>query len=261
VISPFHHISAYVSHWLHVVNEHSIHSPFFYDFYAKVIKGKSDPTEFADVEKLRDNMLHNRTEVYTNDFGAGSKTLKKEKHTLEDIAATCLNSEEYALLFNRLLHYIEAKRVVELGTSLGITTLYVAKKRDCHVSTFEGSHSMINVALTNFEYLDVTNIELIEGNIDTTLPVFLENPAKLHFVLMDANHQYEPTIRYFNLLTRRMADKGIIVIDDIHWSPGMQKAWDELRHHELVYGSVDLFRCGLLFFDPTLNKQHYVWSL
>jgi len=256
-----HHIGAYVSHWLNEVNEHSIHSPFFYDFYNKVIKGKSDLTEFTDVEKLRDNMLHNSTEVYINDLGAGSKLLKKEKRTLEDIAATSLNSEEFTLLFNRILHYIKAKRVVELGTSLGITSLYLAKKNDCHVYTFEGSQSLINVALTNFEYLDVKNIDLIEGNIDNTLSNFLQDPKKLHFVLMDANHQYEPTIRYFNLLTKRIADKGIIVVDDIHWSPDMQRAWKELRQHELVYGSVDLFRCGLLFFDPTMNRQHYVWSL
>ncbi|HZX72857.1 MAG TPA: class I SAM-dependent methyltransferase [Cyclobacteriaceae bacterium] len=256
-----HHISAYVSHWLNVVNEHSIHSPFFYDFYTKVVKGKSDLSRFSDVEKLRDSLLHNSTEVIVNDLGAGSKILKKDKQTLEDIAATCLNSEEFTLLFNRILHYIEAKRVVELGTSLGITTLYLAKKKDCHVTTFEGSHSLINVALTNFEYLDVKNIDLIEGNIDHTLSDFLQNPAKIHFVLMDANHQYEPTLRYFNLLTRRMADKGIIVVDDIHWSADMQRAWKELCQHELVYGSVDLFRCGLLFFDPTMTKQHYVWSL
>ena len=216
---------------------------------------------FSEVEKLRDSLLHNQTEVDINDLGAGSRVLKKETQTLEDIAATCLNSEEFTLLFNRILHYIEAKNVVELGTSLGITTLYLAKKRDCHVSTFEGSPSLINVALTNFEYLDMTNIDLIEGNIDKTLPEFLQRPAKLHFVLMDANHTYEATMRYFKLLTRRMADQGVIVVDDIHWSPDMQKAWEEIRNHELVYGSVDLFRCGLLFFDPTLNKQHYVWSL
>ena len=260
-MQPFHHIHAYVSHWLNEVNQHSIHSPFFYDFYNKVIKGKSDLTKFIDVEKLRDSLLHNSTEVIVNDLGAGSKILKKETQTLEDIAATCLNSEEFTLLFNRIIHYIDAKRLVELGTSLGITTLYLAKKKDCHVTTFEGNHSLINVALTNFEYLDVRNIDLVEGNIDNTLSDFLQNPTKLDFVLMDANHQYEPTIRYFNLLTRRIADKGIIVVDDIHWSPDMQRAWQVLRNHELVYGSVDLFRCGLLFFDPTMNKQHYVWSL
>jgi hypothetical protein len=29
----------------------------------------------------------------------------------------------------------------------------------------------------------------------------------------------------------------------------------------LVYGSIDLYRCGILFFDPALNKQHFILSL
>jgi len=150
---------------------------------------------------------------------------------------------------------------VELGTSLGITTLYLAARKKAKVFTFEGSDSIANVALTNFEYFNTQNIELIEGNIDSTLPDFLQDPAKINFALIDANHRYEPTVRYFNQLSKRMADKGIIVIDDIHDTPEMERAWNELKRNDLVYASVDLFRCGMLFFDPALNKQHFVWSL
>ncbi|MCW5912649.1 MAG: SAM-dependent methyltransferase, partial [Cyclobacteriaceae bacterium] len=72
---------------------------------------------------------------------------------------------------------------------------------------------------------------------------------------------HTPTTRYFELLAKRIQTKGIIALDDIYHSPEMAKAWHELRRHPLVYGSVDLFRCGLLFFDPVLNRQHYVWSI
>lgn len=78
---------------------------------------------------------------------------------------------------------------------------------------------------------------------------------------MDANHRYEPTMSYFDLLMKRLNEKSIVVVDDIHWSEEMEKAWTELKNNQLVYGSVDLFRCGLLFFDPDLNRQHFVWSL
>lgn len=149
---------------------------------------------------------------------------------------------------------------MELGTSMGIMSLYLAAKKDAHLTTFEGSPSMVNIALTNFEYFEKENIELIEGNIGDSLSEFLQTPTKLDLVLIDANHRYEPTLRYFDLLTKRMANKGVIVLDDINHSPEMGKAWNKLKEHELVYGSVDLFRCGILFFDHTLNKQHFVWS-
>jgi predicted O-methyltransferase YrrM len=120
---------------------------------------------------------------------------------------------------------------------------------------------MVNMALTNFEYFKKKNIRLVAGNIDKTLPDFLETPNKIDFVWMDANHRYEPTIRYFEDLSLRMAQRGIIAIDDIYHSPEMARAWNELRHHDLVYGSLDLFRCGLLFLDPALNKQHFICAL
>jgi predicted O-methyltransferase YrrM len=116
---------------------------------------------------------------------------------------------------------------------------------------------MINIALTNFEANEASNIVLVEGNIDETLPEFVEANRKLDFVLLDANHRYEPTIKYFNLLVERMTSDAIVVVDDIYQSKEMAKAWEEIRSHKLVYGSMDLFRFGLLFFDSSLNKQHY----
>src|SRR6185436_18720795 len=126
---------------------------------------------------------------------------------------------------------------------------------------FEGSHAIANVAITNFEWAGKKNIQLVEGNIDQTLQKFLEQTNKIDFVLMDANHRYGSTMRYYHLLTKRLWEKSVVVIDDIHRSEEMEKAWKEIRSDVLVYGSIDLYRCGVLFFDPVLNKQHYVWSL
>jgi predicted O-methyltransferase YrrM len=120
---------------------------------------------------------------------------------------------------------------------------------------------MVNIALTHFEAFEITNIKLVEGNIDQTLPDFLQLSEKIDFVFMDANHRFEPTLRYFNLLMKRMTPRGIIVMDDIYYSPEMTQAWNALRTHKVVYGSVDLFRMGILFFDPALNHQHYTWSV
>ena len=257
----FHQLKAYTKHWLTVVDQHSIHSPFFFDFYKKVIQDKRNNDTFEAIEKVRANLLVNPTELIIEDFGAGSQKLSGTKRKLADIAGTSLSPSNYARLYHNIINYQEAKNVVELGTSLGITSLYLAAEETCNVTTFEGSHALADVALTNFEYFDKKNIELIEGNIHLTLPEFVQNPAKINFVLMDAHHQYKPTIHYFDLMMRRLDEKSIVVLDDIHWSEEMEHAWNELRNSPLVYGSVDLFRCGILFFDPDLNRQHFVWSL
>jgi predicted O-methyltransferase YrrM len=254
-------IKSYLKHWLHAVDEHSIHSPFFFDFYNKVIKSKDELRGFEQIEKTRTSLLQNQTEIIVNDLGAQSKHFKSNKRTIAQVAATSLGPEQIATLIFRTISYLDAKQIIELGTSMGITSLYMAMKSNAFIHTFEGNPSLINIALTNFEYFEAKNITLIEGNIDTSLQKFLQTPIQIDFVIMDANHQYGPTIHYFNLLTKRMAAKGVILLDDIYNSEEMARAWKELKNHPLIYASVDLFRFGLLFFDPALNKQHYVWSL
>jgi predicted O-methyltransferase YrrM len=246
---------------LNTVDEHSIHSPFFFDFYQRVILDRTPAPGTDKIEEIRNRLLKNEMEVDYQDLGSSSKHFTSQKRKLSDIAATSLMPTKWAQLLYRIALFSEATKIVELGTSMGLTSLYLSRIQKAKVFTFEGNPAMINVALTHFEFFGVKNIQLIEGNIDTTLSDHLQNPSKIHFAFVDANHRYQPTLTYFDLLAKRMADKGIMVIDDIHGSPEMEKAWSELRQHELVYGSVDLFRMGILFFDLSLNKPHYIWTL
>jgi predicted O-methyltransferase YrrM len=260
-VANFFQLKSYLHHWLHTVSEHSIHSPFFYEFYTQAIRGKSTSEEFTEIEKTRIKLLQTHTEIEVKDLGAPSKHFKSNKRTIAQVASTSLSPAGITQFLHRAITHLDAKNIVELGTSLGVTTLYLSKNKNTIVHTFEGNPSIADIALTNFEYFNASNIHLIQGNIDETLPLFLENPSPIDFVLMDANHQHKPTIHYFNMLTKRIAPRGAIIIDDIYNSDGMGQAWGELKKHPLVYGSIDLFRCGILFFDPALNKQHYVCSL
>jgi predicted O-methyltransferase YrrM len=258
-VSNFFRVKSLLNHWLDTADEHSIHSPFFFDFYNRIIRAEKDYS-FQEIEKMRGRLLSNQTSVEVKDLGAKSTHFKYDQRTIARVAATSLNDEEHCALFYRIAKSVEAKKILELGTSMGIASLYLSKVEDSRVVTFEGNPAMVSIAETNFEYFNQKNIELIEGNIDQTLPDHLQDPTKIDFALIDANHKYEPTISYFNQLARRMSDHGIIVLDDISHSEGMARAWNEIRKHDLVYGSVDLFRCGILFFDLNLNKQHFTWS-
>lgn len=243
------------------MDEHSIHSPYFFDFYEKVILNKNQTSGFDEIEQVRNKLLQSTLEIEVKDLGAQSNHFKSEKRVLSKVAETSISPRLLCELLFRLVNYMDATSIIELGTSAGITSLYLAKQPHSKVITFEGNKELINIAQAHFEYFETKNIKLIEGNLDNTLADYLQNPAKIDFALMDANHRYEPTMRYFNLLSKRIAHKGIIVLDDIYHSEEMAKAWKELSKHELVYGSADLFRCGILFFDPALNRQHFVWKM
>ena len=230
---------------------------FTFDLYTKQIKPPSRGREFSHIESLREKLLNDRRIIAVRDLGSG-KDRKPRRRQIASIARTSLSSQRYSVIFSRLAQYFGSTCIIELGTSFGINTLYLAEKADASVTTFEGSPAIADIAALTFEFASKQNIELIIGNINRTLPVFLHRIRRVDLAFMDANHQYEPTIQYFEWLLKKVHEKSVIIIDDIHHSREMERAWKAIKSNRLVYGSVDLFRCGMVFFDPSLNKQHVI---
>lgn len=249
-------IKSYISYWLDAVDEHSLHSPFLFDFYTTLLKPPVKPGAFQHIEKLRQQLLHDKRTISVADHGSGkqAKALRK----ISAIAGTSLSAPRFSSFYFRLAQYFEATSIVELGTSFGINSLYLAEKKDATVTTFEGSAAIAGIAELTFEFADKKNVTLITGEIDITLPSFLQRVKKVDLAFMDANHRYKPTIKYFEWLLKKLHEGSVLILDDIHYSREMENAWAEIRNHNLVYGSVDLFRCGIVFFDPSLNKQHVI---
>lgn len=249
-------VKSFFSWWLEAVDEHSLHSPFFFDLYTRQIKPGIAPDQYSHIESLRQKLLTDRRYITVRDLG--SKGSKKATRMISAIARTSMSPARYSIIYARLANYMNAGCILELGTSFGINTLYLAEKSDATVTTFEGAPAIAEIAALTFEFAGKKNVDLIMGNIDKTLPAFLHRIRRIDLALIDANHRYEPTIRYFEHLLRKVHERSVIVVDDIHYSAEMQKAWKDMQAHRLVYGSADLFRCGILFFDPSLNKQHVI---
>lgn len=249
-------IKSFSSWWLEAVDEHSLHSPFFFDLYTTQIKPRPQPGAYDHIEALRDKLLQDKRYIAVRDLGSG--TSRRSTRMISDIARKSISPPRYSAIYARLVAYMGATSIVELGTSFGINTLYLAEKTDATVTTFEGAPAIADIAGLTFEFAGKKNVNLIIGNIDKTLPSFLHRMRRLDLAFMDANHRYEPTIRYFEDLLKKVHERSVIIVDDIHYSSGMEKAWKEMRGHRLVYGSADLFRSGILFFDPSLNNQHVI---
>ena len=154
------------------------------------------------------------------------------------------------------LHEKRPLEIIELGTSLGVTTSYLAAANSKnHVLTFEGSAQVLKIAKGVWRALCLENIEWKQGNIDDTL--YLCAREKLDIAYVDANHTYEATKRYVEFLLTRMNEKGVVVIDDIHYSQQMERAWNELKMDHRVSTSMDLYHFGLLFVDSHYLRRNY----
>jgi predicted O-methyltransferase YrrM len=158
-----------------------------------------------------------------------------------------------------MIDFYAPTQIIELGTSLGITTAYLASANSAaRVTTFEGSTAVAQIAGQNHQLLGLTNIDLIEGNFDTQLPKWLEQHKSIDFAFIDGNHAFKPTVAYFEALLEVVHENSILVFDDIHWSAEMEQAWAHISAHPRVTLSIDLFFIGVVFFRKEFAQKQQV---
>ena len=250
---------AYLRFWLRSGNAHGLHSPFVFGLYTSVVRHTGSFGAYAPVEARRQQLLNSPDRINVTDFGAGSHTGAGQQRRVADIARTAAKPPHLAQLLFRLVNYCRPATILELGTSLGLTTAYLAAADSRHhVITFEGCPNVAAVARETFATLHLSNIDIVEGNIDHTLaPTLSALTTPLDFAFFDGNHRYEPTLRYFELCLAHRTNDSVFVFDDIHWSAEMEQAWEIIKSHPDVMVTVDLFYIGLVFFRKGQPKQHF----
>ena len=257
--AKFFQLKSFLTYWLDAVDEHSLHSPFLFDFYTNVLKKEFSDPDLDALKRIKRKFERDHRTIHVTDFGSGSLKMKTSSRKISDIARISTTPEKYSRLYSRILRHYNCTNILELGTSLGINTIYLAKAHaEAQVWTIEGSHEIALIAKHLFEEINVKNIQLIEGNIDHVLPAFLDSVEKIDFAFIDANHRFEPTVTYVDLILKKIHANSILVLDDIHYSREMEHAWRTLQGREKVCTTIDLYRCGLIFFNPALTKQNAV---
>ena len=238
---------------------HGIHSPFVFDFITKVLNDKKRYPAYDVVERLRQRLLNDTTVLAVNDFGAGSSIDKTSQRSISSIAKNAAKPRKYGQLLYRMVRYYQPKSVLELGTSLGITTAYISLAQPgAAVTTMEGATALGAVALKNFNDLRLDRVKIVEGNFDTILAPFIRQQPMIDFAFIDGNHRMQPTINYFEMILPKADQYSIVVFDDIHWSAEMEQAWLHIKNHASVKCSIDLFFVGIIFFrDDFKEQQHF----
>ncbi|GGH83048.1 putative O-methyltransferase YrrM [Filimonas zeae] len=252
----------YIQYWLRSSNSkgHGVHSPFVFSFITDVLNDKGSYYCYQPIESLRAALQQDNTELEIADFGAGSRVNSSKRRKVSSIASSALKPAKYSQLMFRMVNYYQPAIVLELGTSLGITSSYLASGNPAaKVITMEGAPAIATVARNNFASLRLANISLVEGNFDETLPGTLAKlPAPVDFAFVDGNHRYQPTMDYFNQLLAVSHDHTIIILDDIHWSSEMEQVWEEVKQHPAVTMTIDLFFIGIVLMRKEFKiKQHF----
>jgi predicted O-methyltransferase YrrM len=248
----------YLSHRFLAKSRHGTHSPFVYRLVDTIIYDRSPKKVYADVENIRKELLADNNTITILDLGAGSHVNNNRQKKISDIAAHALKPPKLAQLLYRLVADLQPKNIIELGTCLGVTSIYLQKAApQAKVYTLEGSPETAAVAQATFNKAGLNNIDLVIGNFDDTLPGIINSLDKLDFMFVDGNHQKDATLKYFNWALPKVHEDTMLIFDDIYWSEGMKEAWAEIKAHPQVKVTIDLFWIGLVFFKSGQAKEDF----
>lgn len=250
----------YVKYYLSAANSkgHGIHSPFVFDFIKFIKNDKKVYHEYAPIESLRRQLLCNPALIEVKDFGAGSGFSNAKQRSIQQIAKSSLKPKKFGQLLFRMVKAYKPTTILELGTSFGITTSYLASAAsDAQVVTIEGASSIAAVAGQNFSSLGLNNIRQVVGNFDDVLLGELQRLPKIDFVFIDGNHRKLPTLQYFHEILKKSHSDTVFVFDDIHWSDEMEQAWQLVKGHSAVTLSMDLFFIGIVFSKNIFSDKHH----
>ncbi len=253
-------ILKYLNYKLTASTDHDLHSPFLFEFYNELIINPYPFSDFKKLKAIRKQLRSNYSSILVNDFGAGSRKLKTANRNISAIARYGIAQQKQAEFLYRLVNKFKPNTIIELGTSLGLTSLYLSMaSAESTIYTLEGCTALHEFSNKLFATQKVKNIKSIIGNFNDTFAALLSSIDFPGLIYVDGNHAYEPTMHYFKMALANKNSSTIIVFDDIYWSKEMEKAWKEICAHAGVTLSIDMFYFGIIFFrTEQKNKEHFV---
>ena len=249
-------IKSYIKFLLSGTSKYSVHSPFLHHFIQEVLDHKGVFYCFPAIELVRKKVSQDKRTIKKLDLGAGSSYAFKNEIPIYQILKQEQSSPKKAKLLFKMVNYFSPEKVLEMGTSLGFTTAYLANARKRNkVLSVEADKQKCEMASITIKSLGIKNVKIINSSFSD----LIEKAKHWHFnfIYFDGNHTEKATLSYFNWAIENVCEKDVFVFNDIYWSKAMHNAWRKIVNHEKPTLTLDLFSLGIVFFNPNLSKQHF----
>ena len=236
-----------------------IHSPFYFELCSYILDLSKEYTGDYKIETHRNGLLKDKKNISFKDLGSGSRGKKMPgmtTRTISSIARNATSPKRKCRLLRNLVLYFKPKQILELGSNLGIMTAYLhhASPKTPIISV-EGAKPIFEYALETIRQLAINDsVQLFNLDFQT---FFRQNKSVIDnsdFIYLDGDHSFEGTISYIRQLWVDAAGLNhkykVIVIDDIYWSVGMTKAWEEICTWEGC-NTLDLYQLGIVIISKS----------
>ncbi len=219
-----------------------------------------------NIEKIRENIDKNTSEIEVIDYGAGNPEDNRSKEEMyKGFINKCrvcdMNIASkppfWAKVLFTLIREFQPQTSIELGTCLGISSAYQASamliNKKGKLITMEGSPELIKISQKHLDSLGISNVEIIEGRFQDNLLEVLEKNKPIDYVFIDGHHDEKATIEYYNTFLPYLSDEAVLVFDDISWSKGMTNAWNAIIKDQQIKIAINFKVIGICI----INKDSF----
>jgi predicted O-methyltransferase YrrM len=249
-------IQLFIQYLIKGRSKYYIHSPFVYDFCRFVLSRKPLQKDSDTINSIIKYYQSKKDILNLQEFGAARKRDYAIK--IGDYLNRTAITNKYGRLLHNLVAYYQVEHVIETGTALGISTSWMALSNpNCKISSIEGNKKLCDVSNEMFIRFSITNTQVYCGLVEDVLPELAKNMKCKTLLFIDAHHTGAATMRYFAMIKSYVKDDTIVVFDDINYSAEMNDAWKNIICDERVTLSLNLYRIGVIFFNPSLSKQAF----
>jgi predicted O-methyltransferase YrrM len=248
-----------VRFYARAITIYDIHSPFVASFLQFVLLDRRMYYAFGVIEMLRGILLKNKYPMRVSDDGEGAKRDAVQVLEIRDIVRLRGVSPLVGRCLFRTVVYQKPESILELGTSLGISTLYLRMAaRVSPFVTLAGGAEMAMEARNNLWRLGCSDVEVVTGHISEAMAEVLPRFSTLDLVYWGRGQPEESTYSCFRACLEKAGPESIFIFADIHRTDEMEETWARMRAHPGVRASLDVFRLGFLFFDDRLKHPVHI---
>lgn len=195
------------------------------------------------IEDMRRRIEGSSETVDVIDYGAGGPNSNRSKaemaagvaasRKIGELCAIASKPPVWAQVLFRLVRHLRVVNCIEMGTCLGISASYIAAALKLNnagnLITLEGSPKLAEKAQSNVQSLGFSNVQVRSGRFSETLLPALQDMQPVDFTFVDGHHDRDATLEYFSMVRPYLAQKNVIIFDDITWSAGMKEAWGVIQ--------------------------------
>lgn len=243
-----HQIQSYLKYYWNAKTLYNIHSPYLFALLHHIEKmSKEDDLAISQIDALRKIYLNDKTVIRKKDYGAGSRSVNSQNNSTirKSYQASSSKSTKAQFLY-KVVQYFKSASILELGTHLGVSTSLISLAHPTSkIISVEGDSTFYKIAKVQTQKIGRKNIVFVNDKFDH----FLENTndkQNYNLIFIDGNHTYDATLRYFKQLYNPLIEQQVIILDDIYWSEGMTRAWEEIKEYLLHGYCIDLFDIGII---------------